>query len=308
MNQKGFAPIVIILAALGIMLLGVSGYFIVSKKAPSVGPVQCPTDAKLCPDGSSVGRTGPNCEFAACPDEAAGWKIYRNEEGGYSFKYPQEWNAATNNYNPKNALFGPGATGESGYGGVELSGTLVPGQSLKDFVKEFNAGVEAGSVSETETTEYGRTAIVSILPKASMEPTEIKSVSFEVGGNVFAMYLMYKTDFAKNPEDEQRLAVFDQMLSTLEFSPTSSSNPGPLLGGDKDVHGCIGSAGYSWCEAKQKCLRPWEEQCGISVTPTPKGNLIQCPMDAKLCPDGSSVGRTGPNCEFAPCPTTTQSR
>ena len=29
---------------------------------------------------------------------------------------------------------------------------------------------------------------------------------------------------------------------------------------------------------------------------------IACTMEAKLCPDGSAVGRTGPNCEFAPCP------
>lgn len=35
----------------------------------------------------------------------------------------------------------------------------------------------------------------------------------------------------------------------------------PLLGGDKDIHGCIGSAGYQWCEVKQKCLRIWEEPC-----------------------------------------------
>lgn len=27
-----------------------------------------------------------------------------------------------------------------------------------------------------------------------------------------------------------------------------------------------------------------------------------CTMEAKLCPDGSAVGRTGPNCEFSPCP------
>ena len=33
------------------------------------------------------------------------------------------------------------------------------------------------------------------------------------------------------------------------------------LGGDEDAHGCILSAGYSWCELKQKCLRPFEEQC-----------------------------------------------
>lgn len=28
--------------------------------------VACTQDAKLCPDGSYVGRTGPNCEFASC--------------------------------------------------------------------------------------------------------------------------------------------------------------------------------------------------------------------------------------------------
>ncbi|MFZ2190343.1 MAG: hypothetical protein WA057_02590 [Candidatus Magasanikiibacteriota bacterium] len=27
----------------------------------------CTMEAKLCPDGSAVGRTGPNCEFQACP-------------------------------------------------------------------------------------------------------------------------------------------------------------------------------------------------------------------------------------------------
>jgi len=36
----------------------------------------------------------------------------------------------------------------------------------------------------------------------------------------------------------------------------------PLVGGDRDEHGCIGSAGYSWCAEKQKCLRIWEEPCG----------------------------------------------
>lgn len=29
--------------------------------------VYCTQEAKLCPDGSYVGRTGPNCEFAKCP-------------------------------------------------------------------------------------------------------------------------------------------------------------------------------------------------------------------------------------------------
>ncbi|TAL33492.1 MAG: hypothetical protein EPN97_09420 [Alphaproteobacteria bacterium] len=32
-------------------------------------PVACTMEAKICPDGSSVSRTGPNCEFAPCPGE-----------------------------------------------------------------------------------------------------------------------------------------------------------------------------------------------------------------------------------------------
>lgn len=32
-------------------------------------PVACTMDAKQCPDGSYVGRVGPDCEFAACPAE-----------------------------------------------------------------------------------------------------------------------------------------------------------------------------------------------------------------------------------------------
>ena len=31
--------------------------------------VACTLEAKLCPDGTAVGRIGPNCEFAACPGE-----------------------------------------------------------------------------------------------------------------------------------------------------------------------------------------------------------------------------------------------
>ena len=34
----------------------------------------------------------------------------------------------------------------------------------------------------------------------------------------------------------------------------------------------------------------------------PIDNVIACTEEAKICPDGSSVGRTGPDCEFAACP------
>ncbi len=35
-------------------------------------------------------------------------------------------------------------------------------------------------------------------------------------------------------------------------------NKGRFVGGDRDAHGCIGSAGHSWCERTGQCERPWE--------------------------------------------------
>lgn len=49
--------------------------------------------------------------------------------------------------------------------------------------------------------------------------------------------------------------VYIQLLS----KDAPSEQPG--VGGDRDTNGCITSAGYSWCESKQKCQRVWEGPC-----------------------------------------------
>jgi len=38
---------------------------------PEPLPVACTMDAKICPDGSAVGRVGPDCEFEECPEPQA---------------------------------------------------------------------------------------------------------------------------------------------------------------------------------------------------------------------------------------------
>jgi len=37
--------------------------------APSNVPAVCTMEAKRCPDGSAVGRSGPDCDFPPCPKE-----------------------------------------------------------------------------------------------------------------------------------------------------------------------------------------------------------------------------------------------
>lgn len=53
--------------------------------------IACTMEAKICPDGTGVGRTGPNCEFAACPGEIT----YANEQFGFSVALPQSWTGYT---------------------------------------------------------------------------------------------------------------------------------------------------------------------------------------------------------------------
>lgn len=65
--------------AAGIVLVGVGAYFMFSGTGtPSTtdiannaatgtnSAVACTMDAKMCPNGTYVGRTGPNCQFV-CP-------------------------------------------------------------------------------------------------------------------------------------------------------------------------------------------------------------------------------------------------
>lgn len=106
MNKSNF-----VLTLLLIALIGALGYIVYDKVlyAPSntqiivvntttTEPVACTMDAKLCPDGSYVGRTGPTCEFAACPDNTMTpppvegmetWKTTSTLQA--SFRYPMDF-------------------------------------------------------------------------------------------------------------------------------------------------------------------------------------------------------------------------
>ncbi len=55
-----------------ILTIGIAFWVVDTRvaKAPD-GTTACTQEAKICPDGSAVGRTGPNCEFTACPEATA---------------------------------------------------------------------------------------------------------------------------------------------------------------------------------------------------------------------------------------------
>jgi hypothetical protein len=57
-----------LLAISALLLLTGAGCVSQNTKNTPTSPVACTMEAKQCPDGSYVGRTGPKCEFSACPN------------------------------------------------------------------------------------------------------------------------------------------------------------------------------------------------------------------------------------------------
>jgi hypothetical protein len=59
----------------------------------------------------------------------------------------------------------------------------------------------------------------------------------------------------------------------------------PMLGGSLDNNGCLISAGYSWCEGSQNCIRHWETPCSDNYSDCNdclmrqrSGENIACPV------------------------------
>lgn len=58
------------------------------------------------------------------------------------------------------------------------------------------------------------------------------------------------------------------LLGACVSGTHANRDEAPMPGSDRDAHGCIGSAGYVWCEKTGQCERPWElaEEKGFANT------------------------------------------
>jgi hypothetical protein len=106
----------LIVVVIGIALAGIlwSGWQMY-QHASLGGGVACTTEAKLCPDGSYVGRTGPKCEFTLCPPAPTSYKDVTFTVDGM----PTKLTNAGMNY------FGNDATGDLNGDGVDDTAFIV---------------------------------------------------------------------------------------------------------------------------------------------------------------------------------------
>ena len=62
----------------------------------------------------------------------------------------------------------------------------------------------------------------------------------------------------QNPFKIDPVKLKDIPVAGVVYKGRMVLNKPKLVGGDKDAHGCIGSAGFKWCAKTNKCERPWE--------------------------------------------------
>lgn len=108
-NNPGYKLKAVLTCVIGLLLFttGFIGYYL-GKNADSAQAPQseivaptfepegtiCTLDAMICPDGSAVGRTGPNCEFEECPTSDIGGKsIYEGRLNPFTLSYPSTYAA-----------------------------------------------------------------------------------------------------------------------------------------------------------------------------------------------------------------------
>ncbi len=91
-----------------LVIIGIAGFaYRATVEAPShatntaPGTTACPTDAKVCPDGTSVARSGTSCQFAACT-----LPNIEIPEAGLSFVLPQAFTTDENAYGAEPTLIG----------------------------------------------------------------------------------------------------------------------------------------------------------------------------------------------------------
>jgi len=133
---------------------------------------------------------------------------------------------------------------------------------------------------DQRVTPYEGLKAITIWPAYQHFEEKVKG-SIEVGKQ--ADFVILSAD----PLTIDPLQIADiKVLETINDGQTvfeyadAAIKPDAVVGGDRDEHGCIGSAGYQWCEKLGECVRPWEIEIADSTAETSQDDFaVFCKAD-----------------------------
>jgi len=163
------------------------GTWNITKETPA-----CRQEVKQCPDGSSVGRTEANCEFAKCPviisetnakqnpgvlfiNKRSGWQRYYNEEYGFEIKVPPDFEVrrvSDEAYTGGMEFFIEGIANNKQGGIVLKTHGSIPRWSQGNLEKEKNI------TTKTENITFGEISAVKTTQLANSSPFHVFITNF----------------------------------------------------------------------------------------------------------------------------------
>lgn len=240
-----------VVVAITFLLFGLAGGYYLAKTSlldklvAKYTTKACTLEAKLCPDGTSVGRTGPNCEFAPCPvttNPIEGWKKFNDPSVNFTIEYPSDFTiiSESNNDNSglpqtllsleRNRTFSNSHLTTRGNFLVQLIPNLKSTQACYILSDD-------GSPLTKFKTINGNTFYYADKPgKAGLGTIYVErelKLFQDIGDHCYQFDFKYsKSSDWNNPADQEvankdqteTFNTFDQILSTFKFTDKNSSN------------------------------------------------------------------------------------
>jgi len=221
----------IVLIVVALIIIGAGVVYWKLAKSTSTNPEQaCTEEAKICPDGSAVGRQGPGCEFAECPvaqavDETADWKTYTNKVLGLEFDYPKEWfvREEETKYNKRIYI-------ENMKGGENYNLSNYPKDFAMLYIDYWGPVYDNRMTYDQITKEKSSFSVPKITINTNLIPIDIYESNFVPGqespGPKIEAYWQYKgmTYSAYTKVDVElkqkqiEVEILKKMLSTFKFT------------------------------------------------------------------------------------------
>ncbi len=252
----------------------------------------CTLDAKICPDGTSVGRIGSDCEFAPCSGTAQSEfviQLYYRVKGKATYEAPL-------------MLRGNEVSAKSEYSiRIPEIGPITIDSLRLDFIKGL-------SINEEVTVDWIRLVGPKIVSPTTAVCTKESYVCPD-GSSVrrvpptceFASCLRDETPKPTAGvacTQEAKICPDGTSVSRIpprcDFAPCQSPKITPQAGCAQDTYNCPDGT----------IVRRVMPACSFASCPTinPVPSGTPCTLEAKVCPNGTTVGRIAPSCNFAPCP------
>lgn len=223
----------------------------------------------------------PIAVVTSTPDPMATWQ--KGQVGDLSFQYPPIYNGASPCEAESGFFIDPKEVPtECEYGdfapGFKIF--ILKNKTLSQVRTEFMNNKYYENKTVEDVSLEGRSGL---LTKSVWPPGQ--DVVSHNDWNLYIsdgvnLYVVNSFDLHITPEEQEM--YFDKIISTLKFTNSAVSSPPSTF---------TGSTGTGSMPANPGQTEPAQPI------------MVACTMEAKLCPDGvTSVGRSGPKCEFEKCP------